>query len=74
MTGFLTGTDAPDTPLRPPAVVTGDKRTLFVVPWDRLPDGRFRHCYVGTTDTDWSLSKDHPAASAQDRANTRRMS
>jgi glycerol-3-phosphate dehydrogenase len=32
---------------------------LFVIPWDR-------HWIIGTTDTDWNLSKDHPAASAKD--------
>jgi glycerol-3-phosphate dehydrogenase len=32
---------------------------LFVVPWGR-------HWIIGTTDTDWSLSKAHPAASRAD--------
>jgi glycerol-3-phosphate dehydrogenase len=32
---------------------------LFVIPWDR-------HWIIGTTDTDWSLSKAHPAASRAD--------
>jgi glycerol-3-phosphate dehydrogenase len=32
---------------------------LFVIPWGR-------HWIIGTTDTDWSLSKAHPAASASD--------
>jgi glycerol-3-phosphate dehydrogenase len=32
---------------------------LFVIPWGR-------HWIVGTTDTDWSLDKAHPAASARD--------
>jgi glycerol-3-phosphate dehydrogenase len=32
---------------------------LFVIPWGR-------HWILGTTDTDWSLSKAHPAASAAD--------
>jgi len=32
---------------------------LFVIPWGR-------HWIIGTTDTDWSLSKDHPAASRSD--------
>jgi glycerol-3-phosphate dehydrogenase len=32
---------------------------LFVIPWGR-------HWIVGTTDTDWSLSKAHPAASRAD--------
>ncbi len=32
---------------------------LFVIPWGR-------HWIIGTTDTDWALSKDHPAASRAD--------
>ncbi len=32
---------------------------LFVIPWGR-------HWIIGTTDTDWSLSKGHPAASRAD--------
>jgi glycerol-3-phosphate dehydrogenase len=32
---------------------------LFVIPWSR-------HWIIGTTDTDWSLSKAHPAASRAD--------
>jgi glycerol-3-phosphate dehydrogenase len=32
---------------------------LFVIPWKR-------HWIIGTTDTDWELSKDHPAASSRD--------
>ena len=32
---------------------------LFVIPWGR-------HWIVGTTDTDWSLDKSHPAASSTD--------
>jgi glycerol-3-phosphate dehydrogenase len=32
---------------------------LFVIPWGR-------HWIVGTTDTPWDLSRDHPAASARD--------
>ena len=32
---------------------------LFVIPWGR-------HWIVGTTDTEWSLDKTHPAASASD--------
>ena len=34
---------------------------LFVIPWGR-------HWIVGTTDTDWSLDKSHPAVSARDVA------
>jgi len=33
--------------------VPKDKRSLFVVPWGELPDGTFRHTYIGTTDTDY---------------------
>jgi glycerol-3-phosphate dehydrogenase len=32
---------------------------LFVIPWGR-------HWIIGTTDTDWTLDKAHPAASSQD--------
>src|SRR5499427_2581711 len=32
---------------------------LFVIPWGR-------HWIIGTTDTDWSLDKEHPAASRTD--------
>ena len=32
---------------------------LFVIPWGR-------HWIIGTTDTDWTLSKAHPAASRAD--------
>lgn len=40
-------------------ILKTEKSVLFVIPWDR-------HWIIGTTDTDWSLSKDHPAASATD--------
>ncbi|ATL70093.1 glycerol-3-phosphate dehydrogenase/oxidase [Nocardia terpenica] len=36
-----------------------EKSVLFVIPWGR-------HWIIGTTDTDWSLDKDHPSASAAD--------
>ncbi|MGH3737757.1 MAG: glycerol-3-phosphate dehydrogenase/oxidase [Micromonosporaceae bacterium] len=53
--------------LVPRSAITGDSglilRTpasvLFVIPWGG-------HWLVGTTDTDWNLSRDHPAASATD--------
>ena len=32
---------------------------LFIIPWGR-------HWIIGTTDTDWSLEKAHPAASSSD--------
>ncbi|WP_286929514.1 MULTISPECIES: glycerol-3-phosphate dehydrogenase/oxidase [Aeromicrobium] len=42
-------------------ILRTEKSVLFVIPWGR-------HWIIGTTDTDWSLSKDHPAASAKDIA------
>ncbi|MET1131934.1 MAG: FAD-dependent oxidoreductase, partial [Aeromicrobium sp.] len=42
-------------------ILRTEKSVLFVIPWGR-------HWIIGTTDTDWSLSKDHPAASATDIA------
>ena len=41
-------------------IITRTERSvLFVIPWRR-------HWIIGTTDTDWTLGKDHPAASARD--------
>jgi len=40
-------------------ILKTEKSVLFVIPWGR-------HWIIGTTDTDWSLSKDHPAASSSD--------
>ncbi len=40
-------------------ILKTEKSVLFVIPWNR-------HWIIGTTDTDWNLSKDHPAASAKD--------
>ena len=40
-------------------ILRTEKSVLFVIPWGR-------HWIIGTTDTDWSLSKDHPAASSAD--------
>jgi glycerol-3-phosphate dehydrogenase len=40
-------------------ILRTEKSVLFVIPWGR-------HWIIGTTDTPWDLSKDHPAASAQD--------
>lgn len=40
--------------------VPGDKRSLFLIPWGALPDGTFEHCYVGTTDTDFTGGLDDP--------------
>jgi len=36
-----------------------EKSVLFVIPWGR-------HWIIGTTDTDWTLAKEHPAASSSD--------
>ena len=46
--------------------VPGDKRSLFVVPWGPLPDGTFRHTYVGTTDTDYAGPLDDPPCTSED--------
>jgi len=40
-------------------ILRTEKSVLFVIPWGR-------HWIVGTTDTDWRLSKAHPAASRTD--------
>jgi len=40
-------------------ILRTEKSVLFIVPWGR-------HWIIGTTDTDWSLEKAHPAASATD--------
>lgn len=40
-------------------ILRTEKSVLFVLPWGR-------HWIVGTTDTDWSLDKAHPAATAAD--------
>ena len=48
--------------------VPGDKRSVFLVPWKPLPDGGFRHCYVGTTDTDFDGDTDEPTVDAGDVA------
>jgi glycerol-3-phosphate dehydrogenase len=36
-----------------------EKSVLFIIPWGR-------HWIIGTTDTDWTLAKEHPAASSSD--------
>ncbi|MFZ9629847.1 MAG: glycerol-3-phosphate dehydrogenase/oxidase, partial [Ilumatobacteraceae bacterium] len=46
--------------------VPGDKRSLFVVPWGPLPDGTFRHTYIGTTDTDYDGPLDDPQCTSAD--------
>ncbi|CAM4119593.1 glycerol-3-phosphate dehydrogenase [Nocardia ninae] len=40
-------------------IMRTEKSVLFVIPWHQ-------HWIIGTTDTDWSLNKDHPAASNAD--------
>lgn len=40
-------------------ILRTEKSVLFVIPWGR-------HWIIGTTDTEWSLDKAHPAASASD--------
>ena len=40
-------------------ILRTEKSVLFVVPWGR-------HWIIGTTDTDWSLDKAHPAATSAD--------
>lgn len=46
--------------------VPGDRRSLFVIPWGPLDDGRFEHAYIGTTDTDHEGSLDDPQCSGGD--------
>jgi glycerol-3-phosphate dehydrogenase len=48
--------------------VPNDKRSLFLVPWGERPDGTFEHCYVGTTDTDYTGDVDRPQADEADLA------
>ena len=40
-------------------ILRTEKSVLFLIPWGR-------HWILGTTDTDWSLDKAHPAATATD--------
>ena len=40
-------------------ILRTETSVLFVIPWGR-------HWIIGTTDTDWSLAKAHPAASSND--------
>jgi glycerol-3-phosphate dehydrogenase len=40
-------------------ILRTEKSVLFVIPWGR-------HWIIGTTDTDWDLDKQHPAASSAD--------
>ena len=40
-------------------ILRTEKSVLFIIPWGR-------HWIIGTTDTDWSLDKAHPAATSAD--------
>jgi len=40
-------------------ILRTEKSVLFIIPWGR-------HWIIGTTDTEWSLAKAHPAASSRD--------
>ncbi|OAN33897.1 glycerol-3-phosphate dehydrogenase/oxidase [Mycolicibacterium iranicum] len=40
-------------------ILRTEQSVLFIIPWGR-------HWIIGTTDTDWSLDKSHPAASRKD--------
>ncbi|KGN39412.1 FAD-dependent oxidoreductase [Knoellia subterranea KCTC 19937] len=40
-------------------ILRTDKSVLFIIPWDE-------HWIIGTTDTEWSLDKAHPAATSAD--------
>ncbi|KUL23455.1 glycerol-3-phosphate dehydrogenase/oxidase [Actinoplanes awajinensis] len=40
-------------------ILRTEKSVLFVIPWER-------HWIIGTTDTEWTLDKGHPAASRAD--------
>ena len=46
--------------------VPGDKRSLFLIPWGPRGDGTFDHCYVGTTDTDYTGELDDPQTDDED--------
>lgn len=46
--------------------VPKDRRSLFLVPWGRRNDGSFTHTFVGTTDTDYSGSRDDPQCTKDD--------
>jgi glycerol-3-phosphate dehydrogenase len=46
--------------------VPKDRRSVFVVPWMRKPDGSFAFTYVGTTDTDYEGPIDDPQCTSDD--------
>ncbi len=50
---------ATGSPRRTGLILRTATSVLFVIPWGR-------HWIIGTTDTDWSLDKSHPAVSARD--------
>lgn len=47
-------------------ILRTDKSVLFIIPWPSQMNPR--HWLIGTTDTDWELDLDHPAASQADIA------
>jgi len=51
--------------------VPGDRRTVFIAPWDALgavgPGSPGRFTYIGTTDTDYDGDLDEPLCTAADR-------
>lgn len=46
--------------------VPDDKRSLFLIPWGRRDEGGFTHCYIGTTDTDYTGELDDPQTNDDD--------
>lgn len=46
--------------------VPNDKRSLFMIPWIRSGSDRYAHCYIGTTDTDFTGSLDDPQTNEDD--------
>ena len=46
--------------------VPKDRRSLFVIPAGRKPDGSFTHAYIGTTDTDYEGGLDEPTCTDVD--------
>jgi glycerol-3-phosphate dehydrogenase len=46
--------------------IRSDRRSMFLVPWGRRPDGTFLHTYFGTTDTDHDRPLDAPTCDGDD--------
>jgi glycerol-3-phosphate dehydrogenase len=46
--------------------IRSDRRSMFLVPWGRRPDGTFLHTYFGTTDSDYDGPLDAPACEGDD--------